>query len=254
MANYICRTFQFLLKVKGGKKLNIRLWIIAILPAAIIILGIYLSDRRDREPLKVLLITYILGALSVIPCIVVEEILIGFNIFPGVLSALFNAFIVAGFTEEYFKRLVVLKYPYKTKYFNEKLDGIVYSVFVTMGFATVENIIYVAYRYTNNPFIGLYRGIFSVPAHGVFGITMGYYLSLAKFDTNIERKRMNMRKSLYMPIIMHGIFDFILMAEIPQLTLLFVPYVIFLWVLNQRKLAHFMYDSKSRVIGLKRKE
>lgn len=234
--------------------MELRLIIIAIIPAVLIILGIYLSDRHDKEPFKILLFTYILGALSVIPSIVVEEILIGFNIFPSVLGAFFNAFIVAGFTEEYFKRLVVLKYAYKTKYFNEKLDGIVYCVFATMGFATVENIIYVAYRYTNNPFIGLYRGIFSVPAHAVFGITMGYYLSLAKFDTNVDRKRMNMRKSLYMPLIMHGIFDFILMAEIPQLTLIFVPYVIFLWVLNQRKLASFMYDSKHRVIGLKRKE
>lgn len=234
--------------------MEIRLIIIAIIPAAIIILGIYLSDRHDREPFKVLLFTYILGALSVIPSIIVEEILIGFNIFPSILGAFYNAFIVAGFTEEYFKRLVVLKYAYKTKYFNEKLDGIVYCVFSTMGFATVENIIYVAYRYTNNPFIGLYRGIFSVPAHAVFGITMGYYLSLAKFDLNLDRKKMNMRKSLYMPIIMHGIFDFILMAELPQLTLLFVPYVIFLWVINQRKLASFMYDSKNRVIGLKRKE
>lgn len=230
-----------------------RLFIIAIIPAAIIILGIYLSDRRDREPFKVLLFTYILGALTVIPSIVVEEILITFNIFPGVLSAFYNAFIVAGFTEEFFKRMVVLKYPYNTKFFNEKLDGIVYSVFATMGFATVENIIYVAYRYTNNPFIGLYRGIFSVPAHAVFGITMGYYLSLAKFDVNLERKRMNMRKSLYMPLIMHGMFDFILMAEIPELTLIFVPYVLFLWWLNQRKLASFMYDSKNRVLGLKDK-
>lgn len=234
--------------------MELRLIIIAIIPAAIIILGIYLSDRHDKEPFKVLLFTYILGALSVIPSIVVEEILIAFNIFPSILGAFFNAFIVAAFTEEYFKRLVVLKYAYKTKYFNEKLDGIVYCVFATMGFATVENIIYVAYRYTNNPFIGLYRGIFSVPAHAVFGITMGYYLSLAKFDLNPDRKKMNMRKSLYMPLIMHGIFDFILMAEVPQLTLIFVPYVIFLWVLNQRKLASFMYDSKNRVIGLKRKE
>lgn len=234
--------------------MELRLLIIAVIPAIIIIAGIYLSDRHDREPLRVLLFTYILGALTVIPSVIVEEILITFNIFPGVLGAFYNAFLVAGFTEEFFKRLVVLKYPYKTKFFNEKLDGIVYCVFATMGFATVENIIYVAYRYTNNPFIGLYRGIFSVPAHAVFGITMGYYLSLAKFDTNIDRKRMNMRKSLYMPIIMHGMFDFILMAEIPQLTMVFVPYVIFLWILNQRKLANFMYDSKSRVIGLKRKE
>ncbi len=123
-----------------------------------------------------------------------------------------------------------------------------------MGFATVENIIYVVYRYTNNPFIGLYRGIFSVPAHAIFGITMGYYLSLSRFDQDLKRKRKNMRKSLYMPFIMHGVFDFILMAGIPQLTLLFVPYVIFLWWLNQRKLATFMYDSRNRVIGLRRKE
>lgn len=74
---------------------------------------------------------------------------------------------------------------------------------------------------------------------------MGYYLSLAKFDVNLERKRMNMRKSLYMPLIMHGMFDFILMAEIPELTLIFVPYVLFLWWLNQRKLASFMYNSKT---------
>ncbi len=234
--------------------MEIRLWIIAIIPAVLIVLAMYLSDRHDREPLKLLIITFVLGALSVIPAIIVEEILLIFNIFPGVLGAFYNAFIVAGFTEEFFKRLVVLKYPYKTKFFNEKLDGIVYCVFATMGFATVENIIYVVYRYTNNPFIGLYRGIFSVPAHAVFGITMGYYLSLARFDTNLERKKINMRKSLYMPLLMHGMFDFILMAEIPQLTLLFVPYTIFLWVLNQRKLSNFLYDSKHRVINIKRKE
>ena len=234
--------------------MEIRLWIIAIIPAVLIVLAMYLSDRHDREPLKLLIITFVLGALVVIPAIIVEEILLIFNIFPGVLGAFYNAFIVAGFTEEFFKRLVVLKYPYKTKFFNEKLDGIVYCVFATMGFATVENIIYVVYRYTNNPFIGLYRGIFSVPAHAVFGITMGYYLSLARFDTNLERKKINMRKSLYMPLLMHGMFDFILMAEIPQLTLLFVPYTIFLWVLNQRKLSNFLYDSKHRVINIKRKE
>lgn len=234
--------------------MNLRLFIIAIIPAIIIMLGIYLSDRHDKEPIKLLFFTYVLGALAVIPSIVVEEVLIRFNIFPGIFGAFFNAFIVAGLTEEYFKRLVVLKYPYKTKYFNEKLDGIVYCVFASMGFATVENIIYVVYRYTNNPFIGLYRGIFSVPAHGIFGITMGYYLSLARFDQDLRRKRKNMRKSLYMPLIMHGIFDFILMADVPQLTLIFVPYVVFLWWINQRKLATFMYDSRSRIIGLRRKE
>jgi RsiW-degrading membrane proteinase PrsW (M82 family) len=234
--------------------LNTRLFIIAITPAIAIIFGIYLSDRYDREPLKLLLLTYILGALSVVPIIIIEELFLKLNIFSGVLDAFYTAFIVAGLTEEYFKRLVILKVPYKTKYFNEKLDGIVYGVFSAMGFATVENIVYVVYRYANNPHVGLYRGVFSVPAHAVFGITMGYYLSLAKFDIDEKRARKNMRRSLYMPIFLHGIFNFILMAGIPQLSLLFVPYVIYIWWLNQRKLSKFMYDSKSRFIDINRQE
>lgn len=227
--------------------MSTRLFIIAITPAIIGLAGIYLSDRHDREPLKLLVLTFILGALAVIPSIVVEEILIKFNVFTGVGAAFYNAFIVAGLTEEYFKRLMIIKVPYKTTYFNEKLDGIVYGVFAALGFATVENIIYVVFTYTNNPFIGLYRGIFSVPAHAIFGVTMGYYLSLARFDTDISRKKTNMVKSLVMPVLLHGIFDFILMAEIPALTLLFVPYVVFLWWLNHRKLSKFLYDSKNRI-------
>lgn len=229
-----------------------RLFIIAVIPAVIFIMGIYLSDRSDREPTKLLLLTYLLGALAVIPSIFVEELLIKLNVFTGIGKAFFNAFIVAAMTEEFFKRLVVLKVPYRTSYFNEKLDGIVYCVFAALGFATVENIMYVVFTYTNNPFIGLYRGIFSVPAHGVFGITMGYYLSLARFDIDEKRKKSNLRKSLIMPIILHGIFDFILMAEIPQLTLLFVPYVVFIWWLNERKLSRFVFDSRSRIIDKKK--
>ena len=232
--------------------LDARLFIIAITPAIAIIFGIYLSDRYDREPLILLILTFLMGALAVVPIIIVEEFLLRINIFTGVLGAFYTAFIVAGLTEEYFKRLVVLKIPYKTKYFNEKLDGIVYGVFSAMGFATVENIVYVVYRYANNPHVGLYRGIFSVPAHGIFGLTMGYYLSLAKFDTDERRARKNLRRSLYMPIILHGTFNFILMSNIPQLSLLFVPYVIYLWWLNQRKLSKFIYDSKGRFIDIKR--
>ncbi|TJX14052.1 PrsW family intramembrane metalloprotease [Tissierella creatinini] len=231
--------------------MNTRLFIIAITPAIIGLGAIYLSDRHDREPLRILILTFLLGALAVVPSIIVEEILIRFNVFPGVAGALYNAFIVAGLTEEYFKRFMVLKVPFKTTYFNEKLDGIVYGVFSALGFATVENIIYVVFTYTNNPFVGLYRGIFSVPAHAVFGITMGYYLSLSKFDKDLSRKKKNMIMSLVLPVILHGGFDFILMANIPQLTLLFVPYVLFLWWINERKLSAFLYDSKSRIKKLK---
>lgn len=234
--------------------MDLRLFVIAITPAVVIVLSLYLSDRHDREPFKLLVLSYILGALSVIPIIIVEEILLRINIFTGILYAFYTSFIVAGLTEEFFKRLIVLKVPYKTKYFNEKLDGIIYSVFTSMGFATIENVVYVVYRYANNPHVGFYRGVFSVPAHAVFAITMGYYLSLSKFDTDENRKRVNLRRSLYMPILLHGTFNFILMSRIPQLTTLFVPYVIYIWWINQRKLSKFLYDSKNRAIDFKREE
>lgn len=234
--------------------LDTRRFIIAITPAIIIVLAIYLSDRRDREPFKLLVLTYMFGALAVIPILLIEEFLLSINVFSGTLEALYTAFIVAGLTEEFFKRLVVLKIPYKTKYFNEKLDGIVYGVFSAMGFATVENIVYVVFRYANNPHVGLYRGIFSVPAHAIFGVTMGYYLSLAKFDHVKKRTKKNLWRSLYMPILLHGTFNFILMSDIPQISFLFVPYVIYIWWLNQRKLSKFMYDSKNRVIDINKEE
>jgi len=234
--------------------MDTRRFIIAITPAIIILGAIYLSDREDREPMKMLMLTYVFGALSVIPSIIVEEFLLQFNVFSGTAKAFYNAFIVAALTEEFFKRLVVTRLPFQSKHFNEKLDGIVYGVFAALGFATVENIIYVVYRYTNNPFIGLYRGIFSVPAHAIFGITMGFYLSLSRFNSDKRAKKANMVKSLIMPILLHGIFDFILMAQIPELTMLFVPYVIFLWFINERKLATFRYDSKSRINIKKERE
>ena len=102
--------------------MDIRLFIIAVTPAIVIILGLYLSDRYDREPFKILVLTYFLGALSVIPIIIVEEFFLRINIFfrTELLYAFYTSFIVAGLTEEYFKRLIVLKVPYRTKYFNER--------------------------------------------------------------------------------------------------------------------------------------
>ncbi len=228
------------------EKLTTRLFVIAITPALSIALAVYLSDRYDREPISLLFKTFALGALSVIPTAAVERLLVGINIFPGLLGVAFVAFIVAGFTEEYFKRIVVLKYIYNNRYFNEKLDGIVYAVFSALGFATVENIMYVVFRFSYNPYGGFYRGVLSVPAHAIFAVTMGYYLSLAKFSLSKEEEKLYLRKSLLVPVALHGLFDFILMAKIPVIASLIIPYVIYLWWTNQKKLNHYIQESRKR--------
>ena len=222
-----------------------RLFVIAIVPGIVLALSAYLTDRYDKEPLGLLLKVFIVGALSVIPTAIVEKLLISFNVFGGLLSAAFMAFIVAGFTEEFFKREVVLRTAFKHPAFDEKLDGIIYSAFAALGFATVENVMYVVFRFAVNPYVGLYRGVFSVPAHLLFAVTMGYYLSLAKFAQNDESYRYYFRRSITVPIILHGIFDFILMSKVPILLTFFIPFVLYLWVVNLRKLNRYYVESKN---------
>lgn len=221
-----------------------RLFVIAIAPGFALALAIYLTDRYDKEPLGLLVKVFVFGALSVIPTAIVEKILMNFNIFGKILGSAYVAFVVAGFTEEFFKRGVVLVTAFKNPAFDEKLDGIVYAVFAALGFATIENIMYVVFRFSANPTVGLYRGILSVPAHMLFGVTMGYYLSLAKFAQEEEMRDRYFRLSLIVPIIFHGIFDFILMVQITSLMYLFIPFVIFLWIVNLRKLNKYTKESR----------
>lgn len=223
-----------------------RLFVIAVTPGIALGMGIYLVDRYDREPLYLLMKMFILGALSVIPVLYIEKLLLRINVFSGVLGIAYTAFIVAGLTEEYFKRAVVLYGAFNDKSFNEKLDGIVYAVFSALGFATVENIMYVVFRYTGNYYVGVMRGLLSVPAHTLFAVTMGYYLSLAKFTSNEKESKVYHSRSLLIPLLLHGLFNFILMAKIPMLMLLFIPYVIYLWRVNLIKLNEYTRESRDK--------
>ncbi len=221
------------------------LFITAITPGIAFGLIIYFLDRHDKEPIRMLIKVFFMGVIAVIPTIIVENLLLSFNIFGGILGAGFTAFIVAGLVEEYMKRRVVIKNVYFNPVFDEKLDGIVYCVMSALGFATIENVMYVVFRFADVESIGIYRGLLSVPAHMLFAITMGYYLSLAKFAETPEQSRSFYKKSLTVPVILHGIFDFILMSGNEFLMLLFIPFVIYLWITNLKKLNIFYNDSKN---------
>lgn len=225
--------------------MKLNLFITAITPGIALGLIIYWFDRHDREPIKMLLKVFIMGIIYVVPTLIVENILSFFNVYAGIFGVGYTAFIVAGLTEEFMKRQVVLKHIYFNPVFNEKLDGIVYCVMSALGFATIENIMYVVFKFSDVESVGLYRAFLSVPAHMLFAITMGYYLSLAKFSATPEQSRVFFKKSLTVPVILHGIFDFILMSGIELLMLLFVPFVIYLWVTNLRKLNVYYNESKN---------
>lgn len=216
---------------------------LALIPVIVLVIFLLAVDRHDREPMRLLGKVFLLGMLSSIPILAIEMILVNFNVFVGILGIIFQSFIVAGLTEEFMKRMVVMKTAYRHPAFNEKMDGIIYCAFAALGFAAVENIMYLFSYFQDSPSVALYRAIFSVPGHMLFAITMGYYLALSKYAESPGLSRKFYSRSLIYPVLLHGTFNTILSLNIPIL-LVFVPFIIFLWIYNMKKLNIFYKESK----------
>jgi RsiW-degrading membrane proteinase PrsW (M82 family) len=126
--------------------------------------------------------------------------------------AVFSYAIVA-FSEEFSKFLGLRLYSYNKKSFDEPLDGIVYCVMVGMGFATLENLMYVL-KYAEmgqGLQVGIKRMFLSVPAHATFAVVMGYFVGKAKFDA--KNSFWLMLAGLLGAVFFHGTFDFFLFVS-----------------------------------------
>jgi protease PrsW len=208
------------------------LLILALAPVFIIAIYIYFSDKYEKEPKGQLFRALFIGSIITIPIIYFERFLCG--IMPGLTGgwpAFYQAFIVAAFSEELFKYFALFLLVWRSAYFNEKYDGIVYAVFISLGFAGVENILYV---FQHGEMTGYIRALVSVPGHALFGVTMGFYFGMAKFYP--QRKNEFLLKAFLYPIVLHGIFDFILMLGNYRLMFMFIPFVIFLYYDGFRKI------------------
>lgn len=182
---------------------------IALAPGIAICIYIFYTDKYNREPRVNLFVSFFLGCLAIIPALIFETAFE--NTVDGTLAgvALFSYGIVA-FSEESSKYLGLRFYSYRQKSFDEPLDGIVYSVMVSMGFATLENLLYVL-NYAQQGMglqVGIQRMFLSVPAHASFAVVMGYFVGKAKF--NSARSFVLMATGLLIAIFFHGTFDFFL--------------------------------------------
>jgi RsiW-degrading membrane proteinase PrsW (M82 family) len=184
------------------------LLLLAVAPVTIIILYIYFKDTFEKEPIKFLGKNFLLGFTV---SILLTAILGGFaaKIFPltdsrNVLQQILQAFIVVALVEEFSKYVIVKFYAQRNKEFNEPFDGIVYAVMVSMGFATLENILYVVQHGVE---VGILRAFTAVPAHATFAILMGYFMGKAKFSKN--KVLLNLTGLLFATLF-HGAYDFFL--------------------------------------------
>jgi len=235
--------------------MKLDLLILAIAPTIACILWIYLKDKYDKEPIVILGKFFTMGVFISVIAFIVEGMLMKINIFEGYSNYIYVAFIVAALTEEGLKGMVLIPNLLKEKNFNEKLDGIIYSIFLSLGFATVENIIYILFEDINVAFqVGIIRAIISIPAHIMFAITMGYYTSKYKFSNDKIKKREYLILAILVPILFHGIFDFILMIECRWSIIVFIVYIAFLWKINLDKLDYYADNSKKRFFRRRKKK
>lgn len=211
------------------------LLIIALAPVLIIACYIYFRDKYEKEPLGMLFKSLLAGVIIFLPVYLIESFLTLFlDYLPESWHAFYTAFIVAGFTEESLKFAAVLLLVWKNSNFNEQFDGIVYASFVSLGFAGIENILFVVGEGAG---VGLLRAFTSVPMHALTGIFMGYQLGQAKFMQEERQKRFLL--ALLIPILFHGTYNFLLLSGSdgsPLALLVFVPFFIYAVILGFKRL------------------
>lgn len=190
----------------------------ALAPVAAVIVYIYVKDKYEKESKRYLALAFILGA--VVSIIITTILYMFFDLFLplpndySIWQQFVKAFFVVGFIEEFSKYIMVRGFLQPRTVFNEPYDGIIYAVMVSMGFAAVENIMYVI---QGGMEVALLRAFTAIPAHATFGIIMGYYMGKAKFSKN--KYKWNL-VGLFTAVLFHGAYDFFLfIGFIPGISL-----------------------------------
>jgi len=215
---------------------NILLIVLSVLP--VLLIGFYIYNKdREKEPTSLITLLFVGGILSCFLVLFLTDLL---SVYMPFINEKINintpfelflrAFICIGFIEEFCKWLVTYFLGYRSKWFDETYDIIIYAVFVSLGFALFENIIYV---FSRGMTIGIIRAIISVPAHTCNAVFMGYLLSKAKVcfikDDNIQRQKY-MILSVTIPTILHGLYDYLLFIKNDFFVLVFFVFVIILFI------------------------
>ena len=193
---------------------------LALGPVAFLFTYIYLRDKYEPEPVKYLIISFLLGIVIAFPVIFFGEQLQGYTGTSGEsnwIDLLIYAFVVVALVEEGFKYLALRIYMYRHKEFDEPYDGIMYGAAVSLGFAAIENVLYVFMSEGQAVQTGLLRMFTAVPAHAVFGVVMGYFLGHAKFATEKKKATLDHLKGVGAAVLLHGLYDYFLFLGVEYL-------------------------------------
>ena len=215
---------------------------LAVLPAAWLLRYVHRLDPIEKEPPRLLASLLGLGALACIPAIFLEHfgitVLMGGSMGYGIPSLLFENFIVVALSEELCKMIFLRLRTWRSPEFNYVFDGIVYAVFVSLGFAILENIGYVMEFGLGT---ALVRAVTAIPGHAVFGVFMGCFYGLEKraYAQGKSGERVAFAiLSLAVPVFCHGFYDFCASIESVAALIVFFAFLVAAVVVAARLCKH----------------
>ncbi|MEA4919762.1 MAG: PrsW family glutamic-type intramembrane protease [Clostridiaceae bacterium] len=206
----------------------------AVLPAVFLLFYIYRQDNVEKEPFSLLLVLIVLGVVSALCSLVLEGM--GKKILDSMIdrSSPFHtiamAYIVVAAVEEGTKFYFLYRRTWLSPAFNYRFDGIVYSVFISLGFAAFENISYVM---SYGLAVALPRALLAVPGHMGFAVFMGLFYGRAKLcerRSNRKKKRLNLIIGYLSAVALHGYYDACAMIGGTGATVLFVIFVLMMYL------------------------
>ncbi len=244
--------------------------LLALAPAIYLLNYVRKKDRSEKEPPKLLALLFFAGALSCIPAAIIESNLgalltaatgiddtasFSSHGYSFVIYQLINNFLIVGLAEEGVKFLAMFLITHKNRNFNSLFDGMIYAIFVSLGFAAFENILYVA---EGGAAVALMRAVMSVPGHMFFAVFMGYYYSIwhiyktaDRVENSLAMRRIIQKRgepfrykgylisALIVPILIHGFYDFCLSFDSTALFLAVLALLISLYIICFKRIKKF---------------
>ena len=215
------------------------MFVLAILPGIVLFILVWRFDKTEKEPPKLLMKLFLFGALTTITtCIIgsAGDKLISFMDPAGIPYKLIENFIMVALIEEGGKFFVLKKITWNHPAFDYTFDAVVYAVTSSLGFAVIENIIYLL---DGDITTAILRALLSVPGHVIYGVFMGYYYGLAKVkDTrgNKDLVKGYLIRALVIPATIHGFYDFCIESDIDILYIVLLVFEVVLTVKGFKKL------------------
>lgn len=204
---------------------------VAVLPIVLLLSFIYKKDPHP-EGKKLLKKVFGFGCLACVPVIICELLYDFLAQAPEIQTyeqIFINTLLGVGLVEEFFKWIVIWWLCYRNKDFDETYDAIVYASYSSLGFACIENILYVL---TSGMLTGIFRAITSVPGHLCFGVIMGYFLGKARLSKARGKSSTGyIILSIVAPTVIHTLYDFFLLAENDMLVLVWLAFIVIMFIL-----------------------